>query len=145
MFPPRSPRPRRGRFRQIVNRERAWNVAEKGVKVMKNIEAIVKPFKLDALKDRLRQAGAQGLTVSEVRGFGRTGGKKDVYRGSSYVVDFVPKIRIQIVAEDDMAQPIIEAIQATARTGEIGDGKIFVTPVVDAIRIRTGEHGHDAL
>ncbi|MGA7741258.1 MAG: P-II family nitrogen regulator [Polyangia bacterium] len=112
---------------------------------MKNIEAIVKPFKLDALKDRLRQAGAQGLTVSEVRGFGRTGGKKDVYRGSSYVVDFVPKIRIQIVVEDDMAQPIIEAIQAIARTGEIGDGKIFVTPVVDAIRIRTGEHGHDAL
>ncbi len=129
----------------IVNRERAWNVAEKEVKVVKNIEAIVKPFKLDALKDRLRQAGAQGLTVSEVRGFGRTGGKKDVYRGSSYVVDFVPKIRIQIVVEDDMAQPIIEAIQAIARTGEIGDGKIFVTPVVDAIRIRTGEHGHDAL
>jgi nitrogen regulatory protein P-II 1 len=145
VFPPRSPRPRRGRFGQIVDRERAWNVAEKEVKAMKNIEAIVKPFKLDALKDRLRQAGAQGLTVSEVRGFGRTGGKKDVYRGSSYVVDFVPKIRIQIVAEDDMVQPIIEAIQATARTGEIGDGKIFVTPVVDAIRIRTGEHGHDAL
>jgi len=112
---------------------------------MKNIEAIIKPFKLDALKDRLRQAGAQGLTVSEVRGFGRTGGKKDVHRSSAYVVDLVPKIRIQIVADDDMVQAIVAAIQATARTGEIGDGKIFVTPVVDAIRIRTGEHGHDAL
>ena len=112
---------------------------------MKNIEAIIKPFKLDALKDRLYQVGAHGLTVSEVRGFGRTGGKKDVYRGSAYVVDFVPKIRIQIVTDDDMVQPIVEAIQATARTGAIGDGKIFVTPVVDAIRIRTGERGHDAL
>jgi nitrogen regulatory protein P-II 1 len=112
---------------------------------MKNIEAIIKPFKLDELKDRLHQVGARGLTVSEVRGFGRTGGKKDVYRGSAYVVDFVPKIRIQMVVEDDMVQPIVEAIQVTARTGEIGDGKIFVSPVVDAIRIRTGERGHDAL
>ncbi|MGB8294346.1 MAG: P-II family nitrogen regulator [Polyangia bacterium] len=112
---------------------------------MKSIEAIIKPFKLDALKDRLRQVGAQGITVSEVRGFGRTGGKKDASRGSSPAIDLAPKIRIQIVTEDDMAQPIVEAIQATARTGEIGDGKIFVTQVVDAIRIRTGEHGHDAL
>ena len=112
---------------------------------MKNIEAIVKPFKLDTLKDRLRQVGAQGMTVSEVRGFGRTGGKKEVYRGSAYVVDFIPKIRIQIVVDDDMVQPIVEAIQATARTGEIGDGKIFVSEVVDVIRIRTGERGHDAL
>jgi nitrogen regulatory protein P-II 1 len=83
--------------------------------------------------------------VSEVRGFGRTGGKKDVYRGSAYVVDFVPKIRIQIVVEDDMVQPIVEAILGSARTGEIGDGKIFVSPVLDVIRIRTGERGHDAL
>lgn len=112
---------------------------------MKNIEAIIKPFKLDELKDRLHQAGAHGLTVSEVRGFGRTGGKKDVYRGSAYVVDFVPKIRIQIVIDDNMVQPIVEAILATARTGEIGDGKIFVSPVIDAIRIRTGERGPDAL
>ncbi|MGB8297707.1 MAG: P-II family nitrogen regulator [Polyangia bacterium] len=112
---------------------------------MKKIEAIIKPFKLDDLKDRLRQVGAQGMTVSEVRGFGRTGGKKEVYRGSAYVVDFIPKVRIQIIVDDDMAQPIIEAILATARTGEIGDGKIFVSPVVDAIRIRTGERGHDAL
>ena len=112
---------------------------------MKKIEAIIKPFKLDDLKDRLRQVGAQGMTVSEVRGFGRTGGKKEVYRGSAYVVDFIPKVRIQIIVDDDMVQPIVEAILATARTGEIGDGKIFVSPVVDAIRIRTGERGHDAL
>jgi nitrogen regulatory protein P-II 1 len=112
---------------------------------MKKIEAIIKPFKLDDLKDRLRQVGAQGMTVSEVRGFGRTGGKKEVYRGSAYVVDFIPKVRIQIVVDDDMVQPIVEAILATARTGEIGDGKIFVSSVADAIRIRTGEHGHDAL
>ena len=113
--------------------------------VMKKIEAIIKPFKLDDLKDRLRQVGAQGMTVSEVRGFGRTGGKKEVYRGSAYVVDFIPKVRIQIIVDDDLVQPIVEAILATARTGEIGDGKIFVSPVVDAIRIRTGERGHDAL
>ena len=112
---------------------------------MKKIEAIIKPFKLDDLKDRLRQVGAQGMTVSEVRGFGRTGGKKEVYRGSAYVVDFIPKVRIQIVVDDDMVQPIVEAILATARTGEIGDGKIFVSPIADAIRIRTGEHGRDAL
>ena len=112
---------------------------------MKKIEAIIKPFKLDDLKDRLRQVGAQGMTVSEVRGFGRTGGKKEVYRGSAYVVDFIPKVRIQIIVDDDLVQPIVEAILATARTGEIGDGKIFISPVVDAIRSRTGERGHDAL
>jgi nitrogen regulatory protein P-II 1 len=112
---------------------------------MKKIEAIIKPFKLDDLKDRLRQVGAQGMTVSEVRGFGRTGGKKEVYRGSAYVVDFIPKVRIQIVVDDDLVQPIVEAILATARTGEIGDGKIFISSVADAIRIRTGEHGRDAL
>ena len=112
---------------------------------MKKIEAIIKPFKLDDLKDRLRQVGAQGMTVSEVRGFGRSGGKKEVYRGSAYVVDFIPKVRIQIVVDDDLVQPIVEAILATARTGEIGDGKIFISSVADAIRIRTGEHGRDAL
>jgi nitrogen regulatory protein P-II 1 len=112
---------------------------------MKRIEAIIKPSKLEELKDRLRQAGAQGITVSEVRGFGRTGGKKDPYLGSAYVVDFAPKVRIQMVIDDDMVQPIVEAIQATACTGEIGDGKVFVSSVVDAIRIRTGERGHDAL
>jgi len=112
---------------------------------MKRIEAIVKPIKLDELKDRLRQAGAQGITVSEVRGVGRTGGKKDVHRGSACVVDFLPKVRIQMVVGDDVVQPIVDAIQATARTGEIGDGKIFVSPMLDVIRIRTGERGLDAL
>jgi nitrogen regulatory protein P-II 1 len=112
---------------------------------MKRIEAIIKSFKLDEVKDRLYQAGARGMTVSEVRGFGRTGGKREVYRGSAYTVDFVPKIRIQIVVDDDMVQPIIDAILATARTGEIGDGKIFVSPMADVIRIRTGERGAEAV
>jgi len=112
---------------------------------MKRIEAIIKSFKLDEVKDRLFQIGARGMTVSEVRGFGRTGGKREVYRGSSYTVDFVPKVRIQIVADDEMVQPIIEAIVSAARTGEIGDGKIFVSPVADVIRIRTGERGPEAV
>jgi nitrogen regulatory protein P-II 1 len=112
---------------------------------MKRIEAIIKPFKLDELKERLRQAGAQGITVSEVRGFGRTGGRKDAYLGSAYFVDFIPKIRVQMVVEDALVQPLVEAIQAGACTGELGDGKIFVSSVVDALRIRTGERGRDAL
>lgn len=112
---------------------------------MKRIEAIIKSFKLDEVKDRLFQIGARGMTVSEVRGFGRTGGKREVYRGSSYTVDFVPKVRIQIVAEDEMVHPIIDAIVNAARTGEIGDGKIFVSPVADVIRIRTGERGPEAV
>ena len=112
---------------------------------MKRIEAIIKSFKLDEVKDRLYQVGARGMTVSEVRGFGRTVGKREVYRGSSYTVDFVPKVRIQIVVDDDMVQPIVDAILASARTGEIGDGKIFISPVADVIRIRTGERGPEAI
>jgi nitrogen regulatory protein P-II 1 len=112
---------------------------------MKRIEAIIKSFKLDEVKDRLYQVGARGMTVSEVRGFGRTGGKREVYRGSSYTVDFVPKVRIQIVVDDDVVQPIVDAILASARTGEIGDGKIFISPVADVIRIRTGERGPEAV
>lgn len=112
---------------------------------MKRIEAIIKSFKLDEVKDRLFQIGARGMTVSEVRGFGRTGGKREVYRGSSYTVDFVPKVRIQIVAEEEMVHPIVDAIVGAARTGEIGDGKIFVSPVADVIRIRTGERGPEAV
>src|SRR5258708_23210087 len=106
---------------------------------MKKIEAINKPFKLDDVKDRLREIGVQGMTVYEVKGFGRTGGKKEVYRGSAYVVDFVPKVRIEIVVKDDIVRDVVEAILAVARTGRIGDGKIFVTPVEEAIRIRTGD------
>ena len=112
---------------------------------MKRIEAIIKSFKLDEVKDRLYQVGARGMTVSEVRGFGRTGGTREVYRGSAYTVDFVPKVRIQIVVEDEMVNPIVEAILATARTGEIGDGKIFISPMADVIRIRTGERGAEAV
>src|SRR5207248_6021732 len=112
---------------------------------MKKIEAIIKPHKLDDVKDRLRQVGVSGMTVYEVRGFGRTGGKTEVYRGSAYVVDFVPKVRIEVVVKDDIVRDVVEAILAVARTGRIGDGKIFVTPVEEAIRIRTGERGEDAL
>jgi dihydroorotate dehydrogenase (NAD+) catalytic subunit len=112
---------------------------------MKKVEAIIKPFKLDDVKDRLREVGVQGMTVYEVKGFGRTGGKKEVYRGSAYVVDFVPKVRIEIIVKDDIVRDVVEAITSVARTGRIGDGKIFVTPVEEAIRIRTGERGEDAL
>lgn len=112
---------------------------------MKKIEAIIKPFKLDDVKDRVYQAGVKGMTVSEVKGFGRTGGKKEVYRGSSYVVDFVPKVRIQCVVDDELVQPVVEAIIAAARTGHIGDGKVFIIPIDETIRIRTGERGSDAI
>jgi nitrogen regulatory protein P-II 1 len=112
---------------------------------MKKVEAIVKPFKLDEVKQRVYAAGGKGMTVSEVKGFGRTGGKKEVYRGSSYTVDFVPKVRIQCFVDDDLVNPVIDAIVAAARTGEIGDGKITVSSLDEVIRIRTGERGKDAL
>ena len=112
---------------------------------MKKIEAIIKPFKLDEVKDALGQLGIQGMTVSEVKGFGRTGGKKEVYRGSAYVVDFVPKVKIEVVVSDDLAARVVETLVAAARTGKIGDGKIFVVPVEEAVRIRTGERGDEAL
>ncbi len=112
---------------------------------MKKLEAIIKPFKLDDVKMRLAEAGAHGLTASEVRGFGRTGGKKEVYRGSAYVVDFVPKVRIQCVADDELIPALVQALILAARTGEIGDGKIFISPVEEVIRIRTGERGKDAI
>ncbi len=112
---------------------------------MKKIEAIVKPFKLDDVKTRVYAAGGKGMTVSEVKGFGRTGGKKEVYRGSAYVVDFVPKVRIQCFVDDELVHPVIDAIIAAARTGEIGDGKITVSNLEEVVRIRTGERGKDAL
>jgi nitrogen regulatory protein P-II 1 len=112
---------------------------------MKKIEAIVKPFKLDEVKARVYAAGGKGMTVSEVKGFGRTGGKKEVYRGSAYTVDFVPKVRIQCFVDDDLVNPVIDAIIAAARTGEIGDGKITVSNLEEVVRIRTGERGSDAL
>jgi nitrogen regulatory protein P-II 1 len=112
---------------------------------MKKIEAIIKPFKLEEVRDRLREAGVTGMTIYEVKGFGRTGGKTEVYRGSSYVVDFVPKVRVEVVVADALVGSVIDAITTSAKTGKIGDGKIFVTAVEEAIRIRTGERGDDAI
>ena len=112
---------------------------------VKKIEAIIKPFKLEEVKDRLRQVGVSGMTVYEVKGFGRTGGKTEVYRGSAYVVDFVPKVRLEVVVADSMAADVVAAISAAAKTGKIGDGKIFVTPIEEAVRIRTGERNEDAV
>ncbi len=112
---------------------------------MKKIEAIVKPFKLDDIKDRLDEVGIHGMTVTEVKGFGRGGGKAPIYPGAEYIVDFVPKIKIEIVVPDDLVHAAIEAIMEAARTGHVGDGKIFILPVDEAIRIRTGESGSDAL
>ena len=112
---------------------------------MKKVEAIIKPFKLDEVKEALSEIGVQGMTVTEVKGFGRTGGKKEVYRGSAYVVDFVPKVKIEIIVKDDMVHQVIDAISAAAKTGRIGDGKIFILPVDEVIRIRTGERGEDAI
>jgi nitrogen regulatory protein P-II 1 len=112
---------------------------------MKKVEAIIKPFKLDEVKDALGEIGIQGMTVSEVKGFGRTGGKKEVYRGSAYVVDFVPKVKIELVIADNQVNQVIESIEKTAKTGRIGDGKIFIIGIEEAIRIRTGERGEDAV
>lgn len=112
---------------------------------MKKVEAIIKPFKLDEVKDALGEVGIKGMTVTEVKGFGRTGGKREVYRGSAYVVDFVPKVMVEVVVADDMVVAVLDAIEKAAKTGRIGDGKIFVSPIEEAIRIRTGERGEDAI
>jgi len=112
---------------------------------MKKVEAIIKPFKLDEVKEGLSEIGVHGMTVTEVKGFGRTGGKKEVYRGSAYVVDFVPKVKLAIIVPDEVVRQVVTAIMEAARTGRIGDGKIFVSPMDDVIRIRTGETGEDAI
>ena len=112
---------------------------------MKKVEAIIKPFKLDEVKDALAEVGIKGMTVTEVKGFGRTGGKREVYRGSAYVVDFVPKVKIEVVVQDALVANVLEAIERSAKTGRIGDGKIFVTTIEEAVRIRTGERGDDAI
>jgi len=112
---------------------------------MKKIEAIIKPFKLDEVKEALQDVGVQGLSVIEVKGFGRQKGHTELYRGAEYVVDFLPKVKIEVVLESDQVDAAIEAIVAAANTGKIGDGKIFVSPVEQTIRIRTGETGSDAL
>lgn len=112
---------------------------------MKKIEAIIKPFKLDDVKEALQDVGLQGITVTEAKGFGRQKGHTELYRGAEYVVDFLPKVKIELVITDGMLETAIEAITQAAHTGRIGDGKIFVIPVEDAIRIRTGETGADAI
>jgi len=112
---------------------------------MKMVEAIVKPFKLEDVKGALTKAGIQGMTTAEVKGFGRQKGHTELYRGAEYTVDFLPKVKIQILVPDDKVAEIIEVITESARTGKIGDGKIFVTPVEEVIRIRTGEKGPDAI
>ena len=112
---------------------------------MKRVEAIIRPSKLDEVKDALGEAGITGMTLSEVKGFGRTGGRKEVYRGSAYVVDFVPKVKIEVVVPDDLVHDVLDAIEKSAKTGRIGDGKIFIVPVEETVRIRTGERGKDAI
>ena len=112
---------------------------------MKKIEAIIKPFKLDDVKAALNEIGIQGMTISEVKGYGRQKGHTEIYRGAEYMVDFIPKVKIEIVIASEDIDKAIEAIRAAANTGKIGDGKIFVLPVEDAMRIRTGEKNHDAI
>jgi nitrogen regulatory protein P-II 1 len=112
---------------------------------LKKIDAIIKPFKLDEVKEALNEIGIQGITVSEVKGFGRQKGHTELYRGAEYVVDFIPKIKLEIIVADDLLAKVVEAIEKSAKTGRIGDGKIFVTPVEAVVRIRTGETGEEAL
>ncbi len=112
---------------------------------MKKVEAIIKPFKLDEVKEALSGIGVQGLTVSEVKGFGRQKGHTELYRGAEYVVDFLPKVKLEIIVKEEMVSQVVEAISKAAKTGRIGDGKIFVLPMDEVIRIRTGERGGDAI
>jgi len=112
---------------------------------MKKIEAIIKPFKLDDVKEALNEIGIQGMTISEVKGYGRQKGHKEIYRGAEYVVDFIPKIKIEIVIAAEQVDTVVEKIRDAANTGKIGDGKIFIFPVEEAVRVRTGETGTDAV
>jgi nitrogen regulatory protein P-II 1 len=112
---------------------------------MKKIEAIIKPFKLDDVKEALTEIGVIGMTVMEVRGFGRQKGHTELYRGSEYTIDFLPKVKVELVVADSLVSKVVETIIAAAKTGSIGDGKVFVLPVEDAVRIRTGERGEDAI
>ena len=112
---------------------------------MKKIEAIIKPFKLDDLKEAFSSIGLQGMTISEVKGYGRQKGHTEVYRGAEYVVDFIPKVKVEVVTTDDQVEKIIETILVTVKTGNIGDGKIFVLPIEEVVRVRTGEKGEEAI
>jgi nitrogen regulatory protein P-II 1 len=138
---PARSRPIRGKGTQ----GRAGGAAGEATEPMKKIEAIIKPFKLDEVKDALHEIGLQGLTVVEAKGFGRQKGHTELYRGAEYVVDFLPKVKIEVVCGDDLAERAIEAITAAARTGRIGDGKIFVSDIQEVVRIRTGERGEEAV
>ncbi len=112
---------------------------------MKKIEAIIKPFKLDDVKEALNEIGLQGMTISEVKGYGRQKGHTEIYRGAEYVVDFIPKIKVEVVVQADWVEKVVETIQQAAYTGKLGDGKIFVVPVEEAVRVRTNEKGQDAI
>ena len=112
---------------------------------MKKLEAIIKPFKLDEVKEALHEVGIQGITITEAKGFGRQKGHTELYRGAEYMVDFLPKVKIEVVVMEQMADQVIEAIQSAAQTGRIGDGKIFISTIDEAIRIRTGEKGEEAI
>ena len=112
---------------------------------MKKIEAIIKPFKLDEVKEALHEVGLQGITVTEAKGFGRQKGHTELYRGAEYIVDFLPKVKLEVVVSDETAEKVVEAIASAAQTGRIGDGKIFVSPIEAAVRIRTGERDDDAI
>ena len=119
--------------------------AEEPENAVKKVEAVIKPFKLDDVKDALHDAGVSGITVTEVKGFGRQKGHTELYRGAEYVIDFLPKVKIEVVVEDSLVDNVVEAIAESARTGRIGDGKIFVLDVEQAVRIRTGDRGADAI
>ncbi|MFO8083140.1 MAG: P-II family nitrogen regulator [Desulfobacterales bacterium] len=112
---------------------------------MKKIEAIIKPFKLDEVKEALNEIGIKGMTITEVKGYGRQKGHKEIYRGAEYVVDFIPKTKIEIIVSTDQVEQVVETIQKSAKTGKLGDGKIFITPIENAVRVRTGETGKDAI
>ena len=112
---------------------------------MKKIEAIIKPFKLDDVKEALNEIGVKGMTITEVKGYGRQKGHKEIYRGAEYVVDFIPKTKIEIIVSADQVEQVVETIQKSAKTGKLGDGKIFITPIENAVRVRTGETGKDAI
>jgi nitrogen regulatory protein P-II 1 len=131
--------------RSITLSEFYATLAKSRGRLMKKIEAIIKPFKLDEVKEALQEIGLKGITVTEAKGFGRQKGHTELYRGAEYVVDFLPKVKLEIVVEDTLVERAIEAIQQAAHTGRIGDGKIFVSSLEDAIRIRTGERGNDAI
>jgi nitrogen regulatory protein P-II 1 len=129
----------------IISNGKTYRKNCKGVDIMKKIEAIIKPFKLEEVKDGLSRMGVKGMTVTEVKGFGRQRGHKEVYRGAEYQVDFVPKVKIEVVMESELVPQATALIQEKARTGKIGDGKIFVIPVEEVVRIRTGETGKEAI